>query len=111
MDENTGQTKPDHQLPNLPNATTVLVLGIISLACLIGVRMGIGTGSISCGIIGLVLAGKDRKLYNAAPNAYSPESFRTSNYGRVCSIIGLVVGGVLLLGILIIDTLFAWPKN
>lgn len=81
---------------NLPNATAALVLGIISIVATF--CYGIG---IICGIIGLVLANKDRKLYQAAPELYNPSSFSTSNAGRVCSIIGTILSGIFILIIII----------
>jgi hypothetical protein len=72
----------------LPNATASLVLGIISIvACCIGIVPA---------IIGLVLANKDRVKYFDDPSRYSQASFNNSNAGRVCSIIGLVIQGILL---------------
>ena len=72
---------------NLPNATGALVLGIISI---VGVFC-LGIVGLICGIIGLVLANKDKKLYNEAPELYSASSFATSNAGRTCSIIGIIL--------------------
>ncbi len=71
---------------NLPNATAALVLGIISIVATF--CYGIG---IICGIIGLVLANKDRKLYRASPELYSASSYGTCNAGRTCSIIGIIL--------------------
>ena len=80
-----------NQPANLPNATASLVLGIISI---VGICFGVGA---ICGIIGLVLSGKDMKLYQSTPELYSSSSYSSSNAGRVCSIIGLVFGGIYLL--------------
>lgn len=74
---------------NLPNATTALVLGIISIIA----TMCYGIGII-CGIIGLVLANKDRKLYAADPELFTPSSLGTVNAGRICSIIGVVLSAL-----------------
>lgn len=70
---------------NLPNATTVLVLGILSIlgCCCYGV---IG---IVCGTIGLVLAKKDMALYNQNPTAYN--NYSNLNTGRILCIIGLIL--------------------
>jgi hypothetical protein len=81
----------------LPNATAALVLGIISL---VGIFC-YGIVGLTCGIIGLVLANKDRALYRAAPELYNPSSYSTSQAGRVCSIIGIVLSGVFLLFIIV----------
>ena len=82
-----------NQPSNLPNATAALVLGIISL---LG-AFCYGIVGVICGIIGLVLANKDRKLYQAAPELYSSSSYSTLNAGRVCSLIGLILGSVVVI--------------
>ena len=67
----------------LPNATASLVLGILSIVvCYLGWILG---------IIGLVLALKDKRLYEANPEAYSRSSYNNSKTGRICSIVGIVV--------------------
>lgn len=77
----------------LPNATAVLVLGIISIvACCC---YGIG---IILGIIGLVLANKDMKLYNQNPKQFTGIS--NVNTGKILSIIGIILG-VLFLALVI----------
>ena len=87
MSPNGNQQAP------LPNATASLVLGIISI--LGGFCYGVV--GIICGIIGLVLANKDRKLYQENPDTYSASSYSTSNSGRICSIIGLVIGALVVI--------------
>jgi hypothetical protein len=69
----------------LPNATLVLVLGIISIVgcCCYGV---IG---LICGIIGLVLAKKDEVLYLANPTMYS--DYRNLKTGKILCYIGIVL--------------------
>lgn len=71
----------------LPNATAVLVLGIVSivLCCCYGIL-----GLIPA-IIALVLSKKDKALYAANPGVYTESSFKNLNAGRVCAIIGLVL--------------------
>jgi hypothetical protein len=83
---------------NLPNATVALVLGIISI---IG-SVCYGIVGIICGIIGLILANRDRKLYKAAPELYSASSFGTSNAGRTCCIIGIILSSLLILVIILV---------
>jgi M penetrans paralogue family 26 len=69
----------------LPNATAVLVLGIIGIVgCFC-----YGLPGVICAIISLILAGKDMKLYNASPAAYTPGSLSNLKAGKVCAIIGL----------------------
>ncbi|MFC4263930.1 CCC motif membrane protein [Ferruginibacter yonginensis] len=93
MDQRNYLTPNDQPQLNLPNATASLVLGIISI---LG-GFCYGFVGVICGIIGLVLANKDRRLYNDNPGVYSPASLSTSNSGRICSIIGLVIGAIILL--------------
>jgi amino acid transporter len=71
---------------SLPNATAVLVLGIVSiLFCFI------------CGIVGLAISGKDRRLYEQNPEMYTSSSYDMLKAGRICSIIGLCLWGVVLI--------------
>jgi M penetrans paralogue family 26 len=75
----------------LPNATAVLVLGICSIVvCQI------------CGIVGLVLANQDLKLYHQNPDLYSEASLSNIKAGRICSIIGIVLLGLVILYFLFI---------
>jgi hypothetical protein len=76
---------------NLPNATSALVLGIISI---VG-AFCYGIVGLICGIIGLVLANKDKKLYVEAPELYTQSSFGTSNAGRTCAIIGIILSSLI----------------
>lgn len=91
----------------LPNATAALVLGIISI---VG-AFCYGIVGLVCGIIGLSLANKDRRLYQSAPELYSQASIGTSNGGRICSIIGIVfsslVVAVMIFYLLIIGTMIS----
>ncbi len=70
---------------SLPNATAVLILGILSivLCCCYGV---IG---LILGVIALVLAGKDRTRYANNPDAYTLSSYKNLNAGRICAFIGI----------------------
>lgn len=85
------------QKNNLPNATASIVLGIISI--LGGFCYGLF--GIIFGIVGLVLANKDLSLYNANPENYSQSSISNAKAGRACSIIGLVLGVLVIISIAI----------
>ena len=77
----------------LPNATTVLVLGICSivLTCFwVGLILG---------IIGLVLSSRGRKLYKESPSSY--EGYSQLNAGFILSIIGTSLGGLYTIYLLI----------
>ena len=76
---------PDQAQRPLPNSTTVLVLGIVSiiLCCCYG-------GGIITSVIALILANKDFKLYNAAPQLYTSGSYSNLKAGKICAIISLI---------------------
>lgn len=80
----------------LPNATIVLVLGIISIAtcCCYGVP------GIICGIIGLILFKKDNALFKENPQGYS--NYSNLKIGRILCIIGIVFSILFLLYIIFI---------
>ena len=70
----------------LPNATAVLVLGILSiLFC-----WCYGIIGIILSVIALVLAKKDMSLYKAEPQNYT--NYGNLNAGRIMAIIGLILG-------------------
>ena len=74
----------------LPNATAVLVLGIVSIVgCFC-----YGIVGLTCGIIGLVLASKDFKRYHATPEQFSQSSYNNLKAGRICAIIGTALSSL-----------------
>jgi len=75
----------------LPNATPVLILGIISIlgCCCYGIL-----GLIS-GIIALVLAKKDTLLYEHSPELYT--NYNNLKVGKVLAIIGIILSIIYLL--------------
>lgn len=79
------------QNQKLPNATTVLILGIVSIVtcCCYGI-LGLITGGI-----GLMLANKDMKLYNANPDQFS--NYNNLKVGRILCIIGLILSALYLI--------------
>ena len=89
---NQVQNPPDspYYLPALPNATASLVLGIISIA----LCWCYGVIGFILGIIGLVLGSKAVALYNQCPGMYSRASYKNANAGKICSIIGLILGAM-----------------
>ena len=70
----------------LPNSTAVLVLGICSII------FGCFFVGLILGIIGLNMAGKGRKMYNANPELY--DGYGALNAGWIMSIIGTILGGL-----------------
>lgn len=76
----------------LPNATAVLVLGIISIpTCVCW-----GIVGLTLGIIALVMAGKAKKLYEDNPSFFTESSFNNLKAGRICAIIGLCLSSLVI---------------
>ena len=74
----------------LPNATAVLVLGICSVVfcCCYGIV------GLVLGVVALVLAAKDMKLYLESPELYS--NYSNLNIGRVFAYIGIGLSAICL---------------
>ena len=72
----------------LPNATLILVFGILSIVtcCCYGV---IG---LPLGIIALVLANKATAIYAANPELYT--GFQNVKTGKILAIIGIILNGI-----------------
>lgn len=80
------------QMP-LPNATAVLILGIVSLpACFC-----YGIPGLIAAIIALVLAKKDQALYLTNPSYYTEASYKNLKTGRTCAWVGIVLSALVLL--------------
>lgn len=94
-----GSQQPARQLPN---ATLVLVLGILSIifSCCYGV---IG---LVMGIIALVQGNKDEKLYLLNPGVYTLQSYKNMKAGKVCGIIGIVLAGLVILLYVVVIAIF-----
>lgn len=77
----------------LPNSTTVLVLGIISVTTFF-----IILGPIA-GIIGIIMSTKGRELNSKNPDKYN--GFQNLNAGFIMSIIGTALSVLIIIGIMI----------
>ena len=71
----------------LPNAQTVLILGIVAI---LGTCCCNGIVGVICGLIGMNLYNKDNKLYQQNPEQYL--DYSNLSTGRILCIIGLVIG-------------------
>jgi hypothetical protein len=81
----------------LPNATAVLVLGILSIVfCFC-----YGVIGIILGILAVVMGSKGAALYKANPNAYSLASYNNLKAGKICGIIGLILSCLYIIIIII----------
>jgi len=86
----------------LPNATAVLVLGIVSIVgcCCYGIP------GLIAGIIALFLYSKDSKLYMANPTEYS--NYSNLNTGRILAIIGIILSVLFIIYIVVMISTFGW---
>ena len=71
-------------LPSVPNATAIMVLGICSIVFC-------GLGPI-LGTIALILSKNAKAEFESKPGAYDPGSIGNVKTGRICGTIGLIVG-------------------
>lgn len=86
----------------LPNATLILVFGIISIVtcCCYGI---IG---LIFGIIGLVLANKATNIYALDPTIY--EGYNNVKLGKTLSIIGIVLNILVVIFFIWIISIIGW---
>ncbi len=79
--------------PQAPNATAILILGILSivLSCLGG-----GIVGLVLGIICLILTAQSKRLIRASGESYDESSIKNVEAGRICGIIGVCLGGLLM---------------
>lgn len=99
MDYNHDNLENSRPLENfgsfpVPNATAVLVLGILSIpgCCCLGGLVG-----VILGVVALVLAKQAEEAYRLEPGNFTQSSYKNMQAGRVCAIIGLVLSGIALL--------------
>ena len=78
---------------DLPNATAILILGIVSIptCCCYGIV------GLICSIIALVLAKSANNLYAADPGKYTESSYKNMNAGKVCALVGISLSTLVIL--------------
>ncbi len=86
----------------LPNATLILVMGILSIVgcCCYGLP------GLICGIIAIVLAAKATKIYKSAPETYS--GYGNVKAGKIMGIIGVVLSILFVIYLFWIISYFGW---
>ena len=85
----------------LPNAVTVLILGIMSIVA----SFCYGFFGVVLGIIALVISKNDMRLHRENPGEY--DGYPNLSAGRACAIIGLSLGSLFLLFLAFIFVLAA----
>ena len=86
----------------LPNATLILVMGILSIVgcCFYGIP------GLICGIVAIVLGTKATKLYQSAPEDYL--GYGNVKAGKIMGIIGVFLSLIYLLFFLWALNYFGW---
>jgi membrane protein required for beta-lactamase induction len=87
----------------LPNSSTVLVLGIISILT----SLWFGFIGLILGIIALVMASGANKMYLSNPAIYTQSSYINLKAGKICAIIGTCLSAVYLLFIIMFISFIA----
>ena len=78
---------------DVPNATAILVLGIVSIVtCWCWGIIGLGLG-----IAALVMSNKALQEYNQNPAGYTQSSYKNTKAGRICAIIGTILSALYLI--------------
>jgi M penetrans paralogue family 26 len=77
----------------LPNATAVLVLGILSIVLCWCCYLP----PIVMGIIAVVMGAQGRRLYRTSPDKYTQASYSNLNAGYICGVIGLVLTALVII--------------
>jgi len=86
----------------LPNATLILVMGILSIVgcCCYGLP------GLICGIIAITLASKATKLYKLSPENYT--DYGNVKAGKIMGIIGVILSILFAAYILWVISYFGW---
>jgi hypothetical protein len=97
MQDQSGNTLPG-QVPgfqqnpipeNLPNSRLILILGVLSILFCWWHFISIA-GTI-LGIIALLLANRETKLYHTHPARHTSGSLNNVRTGRICALIGITI--------------------
>jgi hypothetical protein len=107
------QNQGDYQFPypgeKLPGDPSAITLGIVSLVLLLIGCLCYGVPAIITlilSIIGLVIANKNLKTYQADPSKYSQNSLKSITTGKILNIIGIALSSLMCLILLVIALFF-----
>ncbi len=108
MEQQINQPTGGVMLPPLPNATTVLVLGILSIVTC----WCFGIVGLIMGIIALIMSNRAGAEYKANYGQYSEVSYKNMQAGKICAIIGTCLSGIffiyMIFYMLIVGTIFSF---
>lgn len=100
--ENLDNDEMQNTGGDLPYATAVLVLGILSIAtCWL-----YGIFGIALGIIAIVLHQKNRAVYLKNPSRHE-KAFKNSKAGFICGIIGLSLSVLMIIYLVVVIVFYA----
>jgi hypothetical protein len=96
--QNTGNQSSLSGSQMVPYSSSVLVLGILSIA----LCWCYGIVGIVLGIIALVQSSRGNKAYLDSPSSYKEGSYKNLKAGKICAIIGLCLSSLYVLYIIFI---------
>lgn len=88
------------QQKDLPNSSTVLALGIISI-------IFSGVIGFTCAVIALHTYNEDEIKYNYSPSQFSKTSWENLTAGKICAYIGLGLSSLVLMLLGVYVTVFS----
>ncbi|MEI6433570.1 MAG: CCC motif membrane protein [Bacteroidota bacterium] len=91
MQPTNNQQNPNPK--NLPNANLILALGILSI--LLCWWHFISFAGIVLGVISLLMANREMKLYYSNPSDFTISSLNNVKAGRTCALIGLAISVII----------------
>jgi hypothetical protein len=92
--QETPPVAPVARVP-IPNSQGILILGIFSLVTSFCCG-GIGFVGLVLGIIAVAMSSKATQMYEQNPRAYTENSFKNVNAGKICGIIGICLNGLMI---------------
>ena len=91
---NPGFPSQQPRLPDHPEATMIMILGIVSIV------LGCNGIGLVLGIISVVKANKALQEAGRTPGQWSENSLGNLRTGKICGTIGIVLGSLAVVGIL-----------
>lgn len=96
--ENQSYKDSPFMKPEVPNASSVQLMGILSIVF----TFFFVIAGLILGIIAIVQARKAEEIYNANPNMFNPYSLNKVKTGKTCGIVGVVFSGLAIVATIII---------
>jgi hypothetical protein len=91
METNHTDESPNIQ-KDLPYSTTILILGILSIT----LSWSWGIPGLISGLLAIKLFRRSEWIYNQNPEQYNPAHFLNLKAGKLCSMVGLGLSGIVI---------------